>query len=179
MAEIVKKDYIEYNKELLLGQYQGKENINNLLEVTGFYINEIQDAIIELRNLFWLDTAMGVQLDIIGRILKVFSRISEDDDIFRAYIREQASIFISGTPDEIIRSLIATFFATYVHYMNMNDQQTAAYGLYTDASVSQTELERISPAGVKPYFLGGIAVASGEFLGTFDNKIIVHCNGRS
>ena len=62
-------DY-NYNLILMIQQYKDKPKFKGIVEGMNDQANDLETAIFEIRDNFWLDTAEGVQLDVIGIILQ-------------------------------------------------------------------------------------------------------------
>lgn len=174
--EMEKVNYSALVALLTMAQYKNKPNINNILKEYGLSMNTLQDAIFEMRDLLWLDTATGVQLDIIAKILKVFERTDPDDEIFRQDIRTQVSLNTSGTVDELILLLNTIYGATFALYKT---NYPAKYYFWTDAVVTVDELEQISAGGVGGARAAPIVSAEGELLVDHNTtpKLIVSLQG--
>lgn len=97
-----KESLTDAGLELLLYQFQGKANIQSLLES---YLGECDDVLNDLYTLvstFNIDDATGVYLDYIGNLVGV-KRDEDDDDTYRTRIRVQVKINNSkGTPNELL-----------------------------------------------------------------------------
>lgn len=89
----------------LLEQFIGKTNIEEMLSS---YVQEVQELENVLYSLFdekLLDTAVGAQLDLLGRIVQE-PRRSSDDEVYRKLIRGRiAANRSSGTIPELLNLL--------------------------------------------------------------------------
>ena len=132
------------SKNLLIEQYKNADNLKSILSAKSAQANSLEQAIFEVRDLIYLDTATGKQLDILGKIWDV-PRMGMADEQYRDAIQRKIALKISGTIPEIINILKSLYSATYVEYYS---QYPAKYLLITDANITQSELEAISPAGV-------------------------------
>ncbi len=159
--EMEKINYVDLAEELILSQYKNKPNINGLLEVHGLSMNNLQDAIWELRDEFWLETSTGVQLDTVGKILKTFERTSDDDEVFRHDIQINVSLHSSGTVNEIINILIAIYGATFVKW---HPEYPGKQTIWTDGTVTLNDLEKISMGGVGVKKLAPLVTAAGAMI---------------
>ena len=61
----------------LIGQFQGKQILQAIIEALGEELNELEQAFSDLREKRWIDTAEGVQLDGIGTIINQSRQITE------------------------------------------------------------------------------------------------------
>jgi hypothetical protein len=141
-------DYSE-NLDLLLAQYQESVKLKGLIDSMNDQADDFEKALFEIRDLFYLITAEGVQLDIIGKIFKV-EREGQTDEEYRTDIAATASLRASGEPEAIIAILKVLYGATFVTYIPAYPAVPAAFYLITDAIIDQECLNCISPAGVQP-----------------------------
>lgn len=98
-------NYLQLAQARVLTQFKNKTVINNLLTI---FINQIQSfetALMQVMQNIWIDTAAGVQLDGLGKIVGI-SRDGLTDDEYRNAIRIQIAINVSnGTPNVVINLL--------------------------------------------------------------------------
>lgn len=124
-------DYKEFIK-LLTQQYQTKENFTGILESAADEANEIESAIFEVRDEYYLSTAVGVQLDNIGDILGL-TRDGRDDESYRTLLEIKAEINLSaGTPESLIKTASAIYNAENVEYTPL---YPAKVQLWTDGDI--------------------------------------------
>jgi len=94
-------DHADRGVDLLITQYRELPRFEELLRVL---LEEVQIA----EDLAWkaltgrmVDTAVGVQLDTIGRIVGQ-PRVSDDDEKFRLYVKARIAVnSADGTPDDV------------------------------------------------------------------------------
>lgn len=99
------KDVIAAGLAQLVQQFQEQPKIRALLESWLGRLQEIEDAIEQLRTDRSLDTAEGVQLDGIGQILGL-RRGGMDDEEYRGRLRVQLRVLYGeGTPEDILGAL--------------------------------------------------------------------------
>lgn len=150
MSEIQKIDDYNVNLRLLMEQYKDKEKLKGVLEAINAQADDLETALFEIRDLFWIDTAEGVQLDTIGKIFGV-AREGRNDTDYRNAIKVRASLIASGEPEAIISALKSLFGGTFVIFIPSYPAIPAGYYVITDATVTLPELIKFSPAGVQPY----------------------------
>jgi hypothetical protein len=132
----------------MMEQYKASK-LSELVGGISDFADDIETALFELRDLFWLETAEGVQLDVIGLIFDV-SRQGLNDSDYRVAIKARSSTRFSGTPEDIISILISFFGASSVIYENgYNYGVPADYTVTTDATITDEQFDVISVAGVK------------------------------
>lgn len=86
----------------LLEQFKGLPNIEAILDVVSTKVQEIEEAFWQLLLERFLPTAIGVQLDMIGRIV-LRDRANLVDDVYRAVLRGKiAANLSSGTHPEVL-----------------------------------------------------------------------------
>jgi hypothetical protein len=150
MGNIEKKTDQDADLKLMLGQYKNSTNLKKIIASTNQQAQDLEDALFELRDLFYINTAEGVQLDVIGKIFKA-DRGSLNDADYRILIKTKASLIGSGEPEFIISIMTSLYGASYVNY---TPSYPAGYYISTDVSITVHELEMFSPAGVGVSFLG-------------------------
>ncbi len=173
MSEIQQITDYSYNLELLLEQYKNSENLKGMIDSMNDQADDLEEALFEIRNLFYVDTAEGVQLDVIGSIYGV-ERDGLSDSEFRTLIKAKASLVTSGEPESIINILKTLFGGTYVSYIPAYPAVPAAYYVLTDAIITVPELEIFSPAGVQPYIAGYLLDAQDNFIVDANGNKILH-----
>lgn len=158
MAELIQNTNYSTNLRLLLEQYKDKDNLKGLIDADNVQANDIEAALFEIRNLFWIATATGVQLDIIGKIMGIERKNRTDVD-YAILLTAAAAIANDPTPETIISALKILYDATSVIYRPF---YPAKFYLFTDATITLPELEIISPSGV------GVLFGSQLFSGNYD-----------
>jgi len=87
---------------LLIDLFREKPLFLKLLSSYVDETQELENEIFELRNAFWVDTAIGAQLDGIGQIVGI-TRDGASDTIYRIRIKARILINLSsGTPNQIL-----------------------------------------------------------------------------
>jgi hypothetical protein len=147
--DIVKIEDYSINTDLIIEQFKQSDNLRGMIDAVNKQLDDLEIALFEIRDLFYLSTAVGVQLDVIGRIFNVERQGLSDED-YRKLIGARASIRTSGEPESIITILKVIDGATFVTYIPAYPAIPAAFYLITDATITQENLNLISPAGVQP-----------------------------
>ncbi len=169
-------DY-SYNMQYLLEQYKNSPKLVGLINSSNFQAEKIERALYELKELFYLNTAEGTQLDIIGNNIFGLPRLGLPDYTYRQAIAAKAIQSNSGTPESIIGAIRSLPDATFVEFHNKFPAEHAAYIVVTDAAFSQSWLESISPAGVECVSGGYLILSDGNYLTLADgSKIILQEN---
>lgn len=123
----------------------------------------------ELRAGLFLDQAIGVQLDLLGRVYNE-SRQGRSDADYRTGIRVKAATVVNGTPDEICVFLKLAFGFTSVAY---TPEYPGAFFIEPPSTLTVRDLERISPAGIGAYPADYLVTCDGEYLTTIgDEKLL-------
>lgn len=142
-------DYTALLAPRVLSQYQQSKRLLGIMEAGTQQADQVEEALFQVRNGFFLATAVGVQLDILGRIYRE-PRLGRTDDAYRDAIRLRAATAISGTPDEII-TFLRNFVAGTPEDIEYQPEYPGKY-IVTTSNESFTTggaLDIISPAGVK------------------------------
>jgi hypothetical protein len=164
MSEIIQNTNYSDNLNLILEQYKNSTRLQALIDSANISANDIEKALFEIRDEFYIDTAIGVQLDVIGDIFNE-SRRGLSDTEYRALIKLKGILIGgSGEPEFIISVLKSLYGATYVEYYPGFPARPASYTVLTDATITETELNIFSPAGVKGNLGGFLLLESGDFL---------------
>lgn len=148
-VDIVKIEDYTVNTKLIIEQYKKSTNLKGMIDAIQKQADDLETALFEIRDLYYLSTAEGIQLDYIGIIFGVERQGLSDND-FRTLISATASLRTSGEPESIITILKVLYGATFVDYIPAYPTVPAAFYLITDSTISQQFLERISPSGVAP-----------------------------
>jgi len=129
---IQKIDDYNYNLQFLIQQYKDKEKFRKIIEAMNAKANDLETAQFEIRDNFTIDTAKGVQLDIIGEILGL-ERDGRDDESYRTLLKVKAEINKSAaTPEALIKTATALYNATDVQYVPI---YPAKVQLWTDGDI--------------------------------------------
>ena len=160
MSELIQITNYEEIIELLISQYKDSTNLKGILEAALENMNDAELALFEIRDNFYLSTAIGAQLDIIGLIFNV-DREGRIDELYREAIQEKATLAYSGEPERIIELAQSIYGATFVEY---TPQYPAKYNLYTDAIILSRQLNPINPAGVTGFLLKPILDGMGNYI---------------
>lgn len=152
MSELVliADSYEESAKPKIMEQYKEAHapNLNAFLAAFGSQKDELETAIFSVKDGFSLDTAVGAQLDMIGLLFNV-SRLGRSDEEYRLAIRQVSALRQFATPEDIISVIKAVYGASYVDYYPF---YPAGFIVYTDATLTSSDLNRLAPAGVRAYF---------------------------
>jgi hypothetical protein len=161
--------------ELLAEQYKTSEKMRGILDAMCISADDLEDALFEIRSQFWIDTAEGAQLDILGAVFGLERTAGLADADYREQLEfKLANLFASGTPEDIINTIIGLYGGTFVDYSR--DGLTASFNIITDATITQTQLDSISPAGVGSHLLCPLLDGAGDIIvdGAGD-PIYAHC----
>ena len=110
-------DYTEKTKNLIPSRLRGKPLFNGILESVDTQLEEFEVAAETVLTDIWLDTAAGVQLDLLGRDLGL-SRRGADDETYRALLNLKIRINTGGGEPELLIAVVKELYnATSVHYI--------------------------------------------------------------
>ena len=127
--------------------------------------DKVEQAMREIRDGLWLRSAVGPQLDMLGRVYGE-KRIGRLDDDYRLAIQLKAATVVNGTPDEIMVFMQLIYGSQSFEYV---PEYPAGFWIVSDVVPSPEQLERISPAGV--------AAFPGSWLITTNNEYITTTTG--
>ena len=146
MAELTKNT--SYNDLVFarrMEQYKNSPILQTIIEASNEQADDVETALFEVRDLFYLPTAEGVQLNTIGFIFKTFREYGETDASLRNRIQLSASARFSGTPEEIMTAVVVIFGGSYANYTPL---YPAGFTISTDVLLTTQQLEHLAPAGV-------------------------------
>lgn len=135
---VVRQDYTQVYKLLILQYLKDAENINKIFEIKGLRRNEQEALFFSILDHYYLDTAIGAQLDIIGKIVGI-QRDGRTDDNYRILIRLKQKINnSSGNIQILIDTIRILFSATFVHYIRI-DEEPATINLFQDGQINLSQ----------------------------------------
>ena len=134
----------------LISQYKNSPVLKGILQSLDSMGDKLETAIFEVRDLFWLTTASGAQLDVIGKLFSVL-RDGHTDAIYRQAIALKSRGGYSGTPEELIGFITGSLGASYAEYFPewMAGATSAQYVVHANVVIDHTILQAASPAGVR------------------------------
>lgn len=108
-------DYSQITLQLIAEHFKNG-SIHQILDGTDTQWEEFEQVFFDLLNNRWLDTAVGEQLDVLGRILGV-ERAGRDDASFRTLLELKAEVNVSnGEPEILIKAVKILYLASNVTY---------------------------------------------------------------
>ncbi len=138
MSLSLKENHVVEGLTFLMEQYKEHPKIAAFLTAFLERIQEIEYVIWDLVSLKDLDTAEGVQLDLIGRIVNR-AREGRDDDTYRLWLRAQVLINrSSGTPEEMM-TLARLVTRADVDEVNIVDWYPARFAIYVAQPLTDEE----------------------------------------
>ena len=136
---------------LLLEHLRDKPNMLALTAGIAAEADRLDAANHELWNLYDIDTIVGAQLDVLGKIANE-PRALRADSVYRPVLKALFRSQVSGTPEDVLTAVKQRTGATSVTYL---PDYPAGYWVVPvggDASLlTQEFLDMISPAGVRGY----------------------------
>ena len=107
MSIIKQLDHVTDGLSRLLTQYKGKTRMEAVLTAYLEQVQELETAFFELLELRFLDTVVGVPLDVAGKILGE-PRNGRVDELYRVALKARALInYSEGTPENLLEVLLA------------------------------------------------------------------------
>lgn len=150
MALTKKTDHVTEAQGNFIEQFKGKTNLDALMAAWVQQVQDLEDALFEIRDETNIDNAVGVQLDVLGRIVGV-DREGRTDADFRVAINARIGLNIgSGTIEEILEQIVA-LGATNIEFL---DVYPAAFDIeINDAVTNGSEIANVvndaKPAAVR------------------------------
>lgn len=160
-----KIDHITKGLSRIITQYKESENLINYIITLLTEANNIEDVIFQLYEERYLDTATGVQLDVLGQIvgqarfnIEVMGNIRPlTDDEYRYVLRVKIATNENGvTPKEIINNIKTVIRVDTVEYI-----ETGYAGYTISIGKKLTDTEKLilqqgflpKPLGVGAYYI--------------------------
>lgn len=138
-------DYNSLVRAKVLSQYNRALRVLGIVEAGCVQADTIEQAMFEIRDGLWIRNAVGVQLDLLGRVYRV-PRRTMTDDVYRQQLQFQAATLVNGNPEEILTFLS---FVTGLSDLGYLPEYPAGFAITTSASVVDLpQLELLAPAGV-------------------------------
>jgi len=140
---------------LFIEQFKAKPNLDAWTKSYLKQIQDLEDAVFEVIFARVLETAIGVQLSIIGAIVQQ-PRTTDDDDRYRAMIRARIAINLSHSTAEDLIRVAGLILSPFNENFRVRDEPPAQIRLEvldpllsTEADLLFNLLELADPAGVR------------------------------
>lgn len=154
-------DHIARAKDRLIEQYKEKPKIEGLLEAVVKPLQELEDLFLALGTERWIDSAIGAQLDVVGKIVGALRDVGQNDEDYRLAIKAQIIMNLNqGTPEEIIAA--AKFFigSIFIWYLEV---YPAAVDIFSSTVIPEENRAKIR-AQLKKFLPAGVSLDSfGQF----------------
>lgn len=142
-------NHVDRTLSLLASQFSNSPLLKGLLSVYVSQIQELQNVAQDLYDFRSINSAYGVQLDLLGTILNVPRLQGENDNAYRERLRFKSFlIFSSGTPEQIMEILRVNSQATFVQYY---DIFPAAYQMLTNGGAEFPDNSILPPDQQLPH----------------------------
>ncbi len=172
MAPIKQTDHAGKAKANLLEEFKGFPNWEKLLDVYSRQIQDLEDMFFELIEKRFIDDAVGVQLDGLGRIIGA-SRNGLADEPYRVQLRVQIRINrSSGTVEDII-SVVALLVAV-TNTIHVRVFPPASFVVILNDAVPAVPMELVAPVGNAR--MGGVGTSI-EFTVVDDDNTFTFASG--
>ncbi len=133
-------NHIEQAKDRLREQYKGKPTIEALITAWVGQIQELEQILIDLSTQRSIDTAAGIQLDLIGELLNKPRNGRSDVDYRILLLAKVAQNISRGTPEDVI----AVFkILTSSALVQLGDGHKGEIYLLADHALTQSEVNFI------------------------------------
>ena len=114
------EDLKEYYADLLIQQYRGLPRAREHVKfLAGLPVSD--ELPVAVRDAFGLETAIGVQLDVVGKyagVVRTFGDITLDDDDFRVLIKLAQFTNSNGSSTFDIQSVMNQYFAGKIFFID-------------------------------------------------------------
>ncbi len=103
--------------KILFDFFRASEDFMAVLNGFNPQFEELENTAFQLFTDVWLDTAKGVNLDLLGKLLGL-SRLGRDDESYRTLLKLKVDVNVgSGTPELLIGAIRVLYDATTVNYI--------------------------------------------------------------
>ncbi len=159
--EVIQKiDDYDVNLSLFLYQFRNSTKLQGIIKAAHKSANDIETALFEIRDNFYLDSAIGIQLDILGIVFQE-DRLSRDDDEYREALKIKGALNYSGEPEAIINIMNTVYGALFADY---RPHYPGKFYMFTDAVLPYSKLNQFSPSGVQGYLEQFILDTEGNYI---------------
>ena len=175
--DVVQRTTYQDKLELLLSWYQDKERFKKILSAYEDELLEVEKALFEIMDEYTLDTATGVQLDVIGAIHGE-ARKSRPDEEYRQAIKNRIILnYGSGTLSDVKFAVRQLFGATEVTITELGNANVNISVDISENGAIYSEMFKVLPSGVgliytfgslAPFFVGSWVDASNNVVATDD-----------
>jgi hypothetical protein len=146
-------EHVQTALDRLLQQYKGKPKFEGFISALAQRVQDTENALKELFEERSIETAIGVNLDIIGEIVGLPRPTGQSDEDYRDDLKIKIVQNLNeGTPEEFIAAAIYFVGANAVEY---GELYPASVSLMTDVNLTDERaaevrviLENFLPAGV-------------------------------
>lgn len=132
-------DYIFNNLPSRVYTKEESSNLYKFLSSFAVEMDEITNAMIELRKTKFIDTAMGNDLDKLGALLNLKRFSTENDEGFRARVKTRVQTFIGGGTVEALKQIIRLALnvepTVIEHYQANRNHLVFNDGVFKDCNV--------------------------------------------
>ncbi len=154
-------DRVEESVARLPGWLESSTNFKNFIEVLSQPFQDIEDLLDSILNGYSIDTAVGVQLDVIGRILALErTSASETDTSYRARLFGRAAeLSRSGEAEVLISVWKDIWTATKVYYSEL---YPAGFEVAAEVTTDPKNgaLDAAAVASIRSAKAGGVGVSA-------------------
>ena len=134
------EDVSEIAEDNLLWQWRNSPKVKGLLKSFTDNLQPIEDALFQLLDERGLDTAVGEQLDVLGRLIGE-DRVSRDDETYRvALVGRITSNNSDGSTEEVLASMRAI---TGANYVTIFEHFPASFHILADSGISNGIVDAI------------------------------------
>jgi hypothetical protein len=166
MAVIDFIDITQQGLDRMLSQWSGKPNITGLFQSYLDNIQPVEDALQQLLDERGIDTAIGVQLDVLGLIIGV-ERLGRNDTEYRAALKVQIAINnADGTEPNITGVLL---LLTGLSDFSYQEVFPAAYTVSFGEGLEESELAALQAVLVQISGETIVPSLNAEFVFIFDD----------
>jgi hypothetical protein len=146
-------EHVQSALDKLLQQYKGKPKFEGFISALASQVQDTENALKQLFEERSIDSAVGVNLDVIGEIVGLARTTGQTDEEYRDDLKVKVVQNLNeGTPEEFIAAAIYFIGANVVEYTELYPAAVSIVAdvLLTDerAAVVRTILESFLPAGV-------------------------------
>lgn len=166
-------DHIARAEARLLEQYKQSERIRGIISDITIQVQQIEDMLFDVLDGRTIDTAIGQQLDNLGKILGLNRVPGQSDEEYRTLLKAQIIVNVSnGEPSQVINffKILTNAMQIYLGDLAFGEVSVMSELVLTqdDVDLYFKQIKRVLGAGIRVESLGTFDIAEPfAFAGTY------------
>lgn len=156
MAEVIAKDIVEDGLSLLLPQFRRSNRLRGLVKSVLVNLQEVDDVALQIRDNTGILTAVGAQLDVLGKLIGLLRGGLSDEEYRQQLLVEISINRATGSPESILNMLRLVTGSNLVTITESYPAAIIVTAPEGSERINQNLLDKLSPAGVRMTLLGTV-----------------------